>query len=100
MVDLLICGGTLLLALIVWLITLRPFIYRRKNDANSTCITIIPKRNLERVTLIVPLGKETIKFERKRIRKGVNIDFVFPLSNKPAQLTVELESGHVLVASV
>ncbi|MBI5046913.1 hypothetical protein HZC07_04255 [Candidatus Micrarchaeota archaeon] len=90
-----LCGGVaLIIVLVLIILNLRSFSYSRKDDGNSTCITITAKRNLERITLIVPLGKETLKFERKRIRKGVSVDFVFPRSKKQAKLIVEAESGH------
>lgn len=67
----------------------RPFRYKKKQTKDKTCIAITAKKNLSRITLVA----EEITFERRRIRKGQNIEFVYPHSEKPVKLIVVGESG-------
>lgn len=99
-----VCAGVLiLLALIVVIfitVSLKPFTYEKRKDGNNTCLTLTAKRNLNRISVLARLDNEEITFERKRIRKGQSVDFVYPASQKTSKLTVEAESGHVRVLEV
>jgi hypothetical protein len=92
-----ICGACLSLALILVLVliilNLRPFNYKKKIEGQNTCLTIMAKRNIDRVAVQTWIGNDMIDFERKRIRKGQKIDFVFPTPDKKIKLIVEVEAG-------
>lgn len=93
----LVCAGGLILAVLIAVLLLifglRPFTYSKRKEGSNTCLTITAKRDLARVTVFARFGSEAIKFERKRIRKGQSIDFVFPASKKKTKLVVETEKG-------
>jgi hypothetical protein len=91
------CAGLLILgaviALVFVILNLRAFSYSKRKEGGNTCLTVRAKRNLARVCVVARFGDEEITFERKRIRKGQSVDFVFPSSDKKAKLTVEAEVG-------
>jgi hypothetical protein len=91
------CAGALILLIIVVVVFLifgrRPFSYHKRKEGSNTCLTITAKRNLAKVSVFARFGGEAIKFERKRIRKGQSVDFVFPASKKKTKLVVESEKG-------
>lgn len=97
--DLLImgCAGILILVAVgviaFVIIGTKAYGYEKRKEGANTCLTVFAKRNLARVTVQARFANEEIKFERKRIRKGQSVDFVFPSSDKPARLTVETETG-------
>jgi hypothetical protein len=99
-----VCAGVLILAAVIVLVTiilnLKAFDYRKRKDGQNTCLTVNAKKNLGKITVQARFGNEDIKFERKRVRKGQSIDFVYPASNKAAKLIVETESGSVQVVEV
>ena len=99
-----LCAGALILGVIAVLAFLifgaSAFSYRKKAEGANTSLTVTAKRNLNRVSVVAHAGEEEITFERKRIRKGQNIEFVYPSSKTPAKLTVEVESGSVRVVEV
>jgi hypothetical protein len=98
------CAGALLVVALIILVLvilgLRPYTIRKKKEGSNTCLTIRAKRNLAKVTVVARLGDEEVTFERKRIRKGQSVDFVFPSSDKKAKLIVEVESGNARTAEV
>ncbi len=98
------CAGTLIilvLAMVVYfIINLKPFSHERRKEGTNTCLTITAKHNLNKVTVTASVDGEDVTFERRRIRKGQSVDFVYPLSPKPAKLTVEVESGNVQALEV
>ncbi len=98
------CGGVLVLAAIAIIafivLNLKAFSYVKRKEGSNTCLTITAKKNLNKVTVQARFGNEEIKFERKRVRTGQSIDFVYPQSDKPAKLTVETDSGSVQTAEV
>jgi hypothetical protein len=98
------CGGALVLiavAVITFIVlNLKAFAYQKRKEGDNTCLTITAKRNLNKVTVQARFGNEEIRFERKRVRKGQSVDFVYPASNRPAKLTIEAESGNVQVVEV
>jgi len=99
-----VCAGTLIIVLLLALVLIvlgsKSFTYRKKTEQGSTCLTVTAKKNLSRVLVVARVGSEDIRFERKRIRKGQSVDFVYPASKKPAKLTVEGETGNVKVVEV
>jgi len=98
------CAGILILIAIgviaFVILGLKAFSYEKRKEGANTCLTIIAKRNLAKVTVQARFGNEEIKFERKRIRKGQSVEFVYPASDKPAKLIVETETGSPQVAEV
>lgn len=92
-----ICAGAVIVACLVVIFYLlfgaRPFSYSKRIGKNNTDLTITAKRDLRKISVIARFGREKIKFERKRIRKGRTVDFVYPSSNERAKLIVEEESG-------
>jgi hypothetical protein len=99
-----VCVGAvaLVLIIIVSLVLLGsgPFTYRKRSEGGNTCLTVTAKRNLDHISVVAKAGEEEIMFERKRIRKGQSVEFVYPSSKDPARLTVEVESGHARVVEV
>jgi hypothetical protein len=104
--DILIAGCAGILILIALgviafvIIGLKAFSYEKRKEGSNTCLTVRAKRNLNKVTVQASFGNDDIKFERKRIRKGQSVDFVFPSSDKPAKLVVETDSGSVQTVEV
>jgi hypothetical protein len=99
------CAGALiivaLLVIVLILKGIRPFTYQKKTDGGTTMLTVTAKRNLNRVSVLAKFGSnESVTFERRRIRKGQGVEFVYPASKAPARLTVEVESGYVRVFDV
>ncbi|NYZ74092.1 hypothetical protein H0O00_03040 [Candidatus Micrarchaeota archaeon] len=98
------CAGSLILlvlALVLYFfINLNPFSYDKRKEGVNTCLTITAKHNLNKVTVTANVDGDDVTFERRRIRKGQSVDFVYPLSPKPAKLTVEVESGNVRALEV
>ena len=99
-----VCAAALALGAIAviafFIYNLRAFTYQKRKEGANTCLTVTAKRNLNRVVVDAKFGEEGIKFERKRVRKGQSIDFVFPASQRKAKLTVETESGNIQAAEV
>lgn len=96
-------GGFVLVLLVVIVIMIlrnKPFRYKKKTTDKNTTLTVMANRNLYQVTVEARFGGDSIKFERKRIRKGQTVDFTFPASNKTTKLTVEVESGKSKVFEV
>ena len=92
-----VCAGALIISAIAVVafivLNLKAFTYEKKKEGSETCLTVNAKKNLAKVTVQARFGSEEIKFERKRIRKGQSVDFVYPHSEKKAKLIVEPESG-------
>ncbi|MFH1785571.1 MAG: hypothetical protein ABH842_04020 [Candidatus Micrarchaeota archaeon] len=103
-ITILLCNGGLVLALIIVIIlfsiSLKPFKYKKKLEGKNTCLTITAKKNIDRVVVKIWVSGEQMVFERKRIRRGQQIDFVFPTSKKPIKLMVEVEAGNQRVFEV
>lgn len=99
-----ICAGVLVLmavvAIVLVILNLKPFTWRKKSEGSSICLTVTAKRNLNKATVKVSVDGEDVVFERRRIRKGQSVDFVYPSTKTLAKLTVEVESGNVQVAEV
>lgn len=95
-------GGSVLAVIVIVIILLsrRPFSYSKRIEGTNTSLTIKAKRNLEKVTVVARFGNEEVNFERKRIKKGQRIDFVYPSSKKSAKVIVEEESGNVQASEV
>jgi len=89
--GLLILGAIIVLAMVI--LNLKAFSYSKRKEGTNTCLTVMAKRNLARVSVVARFGDEEITFERKRIRKGQSVEFVFPQSDRKAKLTVESEVG-------
>jgi hypothetical protein len=92
------CAGTVILlciiALIYVLLGFRKFSYKKKSMGNQTSLVVVANRDLFRIAVLARFNKEEITFERRRIRKGQSVEFVYPRSDQKAKLIVEAESGH------
>jgi hypothetical protein len=75
------------------LLNRRPFRYEKRKEGQNICLSVTAKKNLDRVVVTARFDGEEISFERKRIRKGQCVDFVFPASEKKIKLLVAAESG-------
>lgn len=99
-----VCVGAFILVLLVIIVVAllrnKPFTYRKKTTDKNTTLSIKANRNLHKAVVEAHFGGDSIKFERKRIRKGQTVDFTFPASNKPTRLIVEVESGKQKVFEV
>lgn len=99
-----ICVGAFIIALLILLLLLilhkRPFKYQKTSHGLNTTLTITANKNLHKVTVEAQFGSEEIKFERKRIRKGMTVDFTYPKSDKPAKIIVEVDQGKPKVFQV
>jgi len=96
--ELLIAGSAILIILIaagLILLNLRAFSFRKAIQGQNISITITAKRNLDKLTVIAIVDGEEVKFERRRVRKGQSVDFVFPSEGKKARIIADLESGGV-----
>jgi hypothetical protein len=99
------CAGTVIvlcvLAIIYVLVSgLRQFSYRKKAMGTQTSLVVTANRNLFRIGVLARFNKEEIAFERRRVRKGQSVEFLYPLSDRKARLTIEAESGHAQVYEV
>ncbi|MBU0592066.1 hypothetical protein KKF81_00650 [Candidatus Micrarchaeota archaeon] len=83
--------GIIIIAYFVF--TSKPFKYSKTTESKNTHITLTANKNLHQVSVQAKFGNEKIQFERKKIKKGQTIDFVYPFSNEKATLTVVEESG-------
>ena len=72
-----------------------PMTYRKRMEGQNTCLTVSAKRNLARVCLVAKVGEEDVTFERRRLKKGQSIDFVYPASKTVSRLMIEVEPGNV-----
>ncbi|MFH0737116.1 MAG: hypothetical protein V1827_00105 [Candidatus Micrarchaeota archaeon] len=92
------CAGVIVLAILILVLFfafgMKPYSYKKKKEGQNTCLSIMAKRNLSKVTVIARFGSEEIRFERKRIRKDQSVDFVFPQSDKKIKLVVETDPGN------
>ena len=92
-----VCAGAIILlclAIVVYLLFgSKPFTYHKIVGADNTDLAITAKRNLRKISVIAKFDREEVKFERKRIRKGRTVDFVYPSSKRRAKIVVEEESG-------
>ena len=99
-----VCFGGLLLLIVILVALLAlgsgAFSYRKRSEGHNTCLSITARRNIARVCLIVKIGNDDITFERRRIRKGQSVDFVYPATKNPGKLTVEVEPGNVRTVEV
>ena len=93
-----VCAGSVILlclmAIAYILLGFRQFSYKKKNMGTQTSLVVAANRDLFRIAVVARFGREEITFERKRIRKGQSVEFVYPRSDQKASLTVEAESGH------
>lgn len=95
------CVGALLLVIvIIVLLTSKPFKYEKRQEGDNTCLTITAMRTIDRVVIVVTENKEKMTFERKRIKKGQKIDFVFPTPKKPIKVIVEMGDNNQRVFEV
>jgi hypothetical protein len=94
------CAGTVALVCIIAIIYilvggLKPFRYKKTAMGNQTSLVVIANHDLFRIGVVARFNHEQITFERKRIRKGQSVEFVYPRSDQKAKLTVEVVSGHL-----
>ncbi len=91
-------GFVIVFAVLVILILLflfnRPYSCNRKVSGENTVFTLDAKKDIAKVEVTGKFGKESIKFQRKDIKKGEKIEFVYPASTEPAAVTVEIEEGN------
>jgi hypothetical protein len=72
----------------------RPYNCNRKIEGDKTIFTLDAKKDIANVEVLGKFGKEKIKFQRKDIKKGEKIEFIYPASTEPASVTVEIEKGN------
>jgi hypothetical protein len=99
------CAGTVILVCLIAIIYLvvggfRQFSYKKKVMGTQTSLIVIANRDLFRIGVVARFDNEQIAFERRRIKKGQSVEFVYPHSDKKAKLTVEVGSGHARVYEV
>jgi hypothetical protein len=73
---------------------LKQFSYKKKAMGTQTSLVITANRDLFRIGVVARFDHEQIAFERRRIKKGQSVEFVYPSSDQKAQLTIEVVSGH------
>ncbi len=103
MLPLLCLGALAFLIIILFALMLLgsgPMTYRKRVVGQNTSLTITAKRNIARISLVTKDGEEEVTFERRRVKKGQSIDFVYPASKAPGKLTMEIEPGNVKVYDV
>jgi len=92
-----VCAGILivvvLLLIVYFLFLKKPVQYSKSVGKRNTTVEVIANRDLNKVSLVARFGGEKIKFERKRVRKGMTVDFVYPSSKEPAMLIIEVDKG-------
>lgn len=99
------CAGTVIVLCLIAIIYLvvggfRQFSYKKKAMGTQTSLIVIANRDLFRIGVVARFNSEQITFERRRIKKGQTVEFVYPRSDQKAKLTVEVESGHARVYEV
>ncbi len=73
----------------------RPYNCNRKIEGDNTVFTLDAKKDISSIEVLGKFGKnEKIKFQRKDIKKGEKIEFVYPASTEPASVTIEIEKGN------
>lgn len=99
-----ICAAAIVIACIIaiaYLLTRsKPVKFEKKTEKGNSCLTITANQDLARIAVSARFDSEEINFERKRIKKGQTVEFAYPYSVQPARLTVETESGKILVFEV
>lgn len=98
-----LAAGIMVLCILLILYLLfgsKPVKYQKKVYGGNTSLVITAKCNLAKVLVTAKFDQEEIAFERKRIRKGQTIEFVYPSSKNPAKLIVQTESGRTLAFEV
>lgn len=93
-----ILGFVVVFAVLVILILLfifnRPYSCNRKVQGDETIFTLDAKKDIAGIEVVGKFGKESIKFQRKDIKKGEKVEFVYPASTEPASVTLEMEKGN------
>ncbi len=91
-------GFIIVFAVIVIIILLfifnRPYSCNRKVKGDETVFSFDAKKDIAKVEVIGKFGNENIKFQRKDIKKGEHVEFVYPASTDPASVTIETEKGN------
>ena len=99
-----LCAGAVVIACIAavaYLLTRsKPVKYEKRLEGGNTCLAITANQDLAAITVTARFDSEEINFERKRIRKGQSVEFVYPHSSQSATLTVQAVSGKTLVFEV
>ena len=93
MILILIAGAVVLLcSLVICYLFLfsKPFSFSKTIKDDSASLIFSTRRDIQRVLLSCGSGKCEIKFERRNIRNGETIEFVYPLSLEKAKLVVEM----------
>lgn len=62
--------------------------YKKTIEKGMSKVSIVAHRDLEEVMLEDRAGKEKIKFARADIRKGQQVEFIYPASMRKAKLTL------------
>ena len=84
---------SLLVIVVLFFIFNRPYSCSRKIKGKETIFTLDAKKDIASVDIVGKFGNEKIKFQRKDIKKGEQIEFVYPASTEPASVTIEMEKG-------
>jgi len=99
------CAGAVVLVCLIAIVYLlvggfRQFSYKKRTTGAQTSLVVMANRDLFRIGVDARFNNEQITFERRRIKKGQSVEFVYPRSDQKAKLTVEAESGHARVYEV
>jgi len=90
----------LILVVYFLLFSSRRVTWKKTSQGANTSLKVNVGRDIRHVSLVAKFGGEKITFHRTRIKKGETVEFVYPSSEEPAILTVEVESGNARVYRV
>jgi len=95
---LILCAGAVVLLCIILIGYLvffqKPFHFKKEIDRGNATVTLEAKAALSRASLVCASGKDELRFERKNIKAGETIVFVYPAGLGNARLIVEAVSGN------
>ena len=100
-----ICAGLIIIICIILIIY---FLTRsrgavsaeKKTESGNVLLLIKANKNIQQIEVsgTTDFG-ETIRFTRKDMKKGDTVEFVFPMTRNPLQITVTDESGNKVITA-
>lgn len=95
---LILCSGAVVMLCIIligYLVFFRkPYHIKKETGNGSVTVTLDTRTALSRASLICADGKDGLRFERKNIKAGETIVFVYPAGEGKPCLIVEAVSGN------
>ncbi|NYZ77299.1 hypothetical protein H0O02_03210, partial [Candidatus Micrarchaeota archaeon] len=86
MIEILL-GFVIIFAVLVMLVLLfvfnRPYSCSRKVKGKETVFSLDARKDIAKIEVVGKFGTESITFQRKDIKKGEKIEFVYPASTEP-----------------